>query len=60
MIGISEEEFVRRFECYDMDLEKSNGIRPWESNEKAKKDTDLSRSSGTIEASQNPENGEER
>lgn len=60
MIEIAESEFVQRFECYDMDLEKSKGIRPWESTEKEKKDTDLSRSSGTIEASQNQENGEER
>ena len=60
MIEIPESEFVQKFECYDTDLKKSKGIRPWESTEKEKKDTDLSRSSGTIEASQNPENGEER
>mgnify|MGYP004507517359 FL=1 len=60
MIGIPESEFVQRFECYDTDLAKTKGIRPWESSEKTKKDTDLSRGSGTIEASQNQENGEER
>ena len=51
MIGIPESEFVQRFECYDMDLEKSNGVRPWEeSKEKEQEEVDLSRSSGMVAA----------
>ena len=60
MIGLSEAEFIQRYECYDMDLEKSNGVRPWESKEKEKRDVNLSRSSGTVGVEQKMENyGEE-
>ena len=50
MIELPEEEFIKRFECYDMDLEKSNGVRPWESKEKEKEEADLTRSSGMVAA----------
>lgn len=53
MIGLPEEEFVKRFECYDMDLEKSNGVRPWEESkekEQEQEEVDLSRSSGMVAA----------
>lgn len=29
---ISEENFKKRFECYKLDLNKTNGVRPWEKN----------------------------
>ncbi|MEG1008481.1 MAG: hypothetical protein RSE41_02285 [Clostridia bacterium] len=29
-INISEEEFLNKFKCYDEDLKKTNGIKPWE------------------------------
>ena len=45
---LPQEEFIERFECYKEDLEKSNGIRPWESDEQEKEDIDLSKSSGEI------------
>ena len=48
MVELPEEEFIKRFECYDMDLEKSNGVRPWESKEKEQEKVDLSRSSGMV------------
>ena len=36
MIEISQEDFEKNFRCYDKDLEKSKGIRPWdEADEKA-------------------------
>lgn len=46
-IELSQEEFVERFDCYDKDLEKSNGVRPWESKSKEDKEIDLSKNSGT-------------
>ena len=53
MIELPEEEFIKRFECYDMDLEKSNGVRPWEESkekEQEQEEVDLSRSSGMVAA----------
>ena len=29
-VGLPEKEFEQRFECYQKDLEKQNGHRPWE------------------------------
>lgn len=29
-IRMSQEEFEKRFECYEMDMKKQNGKRPWE------------------------------
>lgn len=45
---ISKEEFLEQFECYKADLEKSNGIRPWEQPRDTKKQIDLASSSGTV------------
>ena len=28
--GLTMEEFEARYECYDFDLERANGTRPWE------------------------------
>lgn len=47
-IYISKEEFLEQFECYKADLEKSNGIRPWEQPRDTKKQIDLASSSGTV------------
>lgn len=48
-IYISKEEFLKQFECYKADLEKSNGIRPWEQQSRdTKKQIDLASSSGTV------------
>ena len=55
MVELPEEEFIKRFECYDMDLEKSNGVRPWEES-KEKEEVDLSRSSGMVGVEQKMEN----
>lgn len=46
-VYISKKEFLEQFECYDDDLAKSNGIRPWES-EQTEVNVDLATSSGTI------------
>lgn len=35
-IELTQKEFESRFECYDNDLEKYNGIRPWEDTEEIK------------------------
>jgi len=46
------EEFEKQFECYEWDLKKSNGIRPWEAKQ-IENQTDLSRSSGNLVATEN-------
>ena len=48
---IASEEFISRFECYEMDMKKQNGYRPWETVEEAQKVEDLTRSSGNVVAS---------
>ncbi len=55
-VELSTEEFISRFECYDFDLEKNNGIRPWETNEQEKVDINLAQSSGRVVVTE----GEER
>lgn len=49
-IPMTQEEFEERFECYELDLRESNGVRPWEENAQEKGQEDLSRSSGKIVA----------
>lgn len=51
--GLSPEQFVSRFECYDMDIEKQGGVRPWETDSRENVESDLSRSSGKIIADEN-------
>lgn len=46
------EEFEKQFECYQKDLDKLNGIRPWRSKQK-ETEIDLSRSSGNIIGTEN-------
>ena len=54
-VQLTEAEFVEQFECYENDLEKSNGIRPWESKEQEKEDINLATSSGKEVASKSEE-----
>ncbi len=56
LIEIKQEEFEKRFECYDRDLEKADGIRPWEDDKEQKENINLENSSGKLVA----EEGEER
>lgn len=51
-LEVNEEEFTRKFECYSRDLEKANGLRPWEYEEQENEKVDLSRSSGRIVATE--------
>lgn len=53
---IPQKEFEAKFECYDKDLEKQNGMRPWEISENEKEVEDLITSSGKVVAQE----GEER
>ena len=54
-IELPQEEFTKQFECYEEDLEKTNGIRPWETIEEQKHEIDLSKSSGKIVAEEGAE-----
>ena len=54
-VELTEAEFVEQFECYENDLEKSNGIRPWESSEQEKEDINLATSSGKEVANESEE-----
>ena len=47
-VGLSQEEFTEQFECYEEDLKRTNGLRPWEMMEQEKEEVDLSKSSGEI------------
>ena len=49
-IELSQKEFESKFECYDRDMEKQAGHRPWEDAEPLKESEELNRSSGTIVA----------
>jgi len=55
-IELEQQEFTEKFECYEADLEKHKGLRPWEISEKEEIIEDLTKSSGKIIAVE----GEER
>ena len=55
-IELTQEEFIKKFECYENDLQNNNGIRPWESEEQEEKEKNLATSSGKVVAGE----GEER
>lgn len=55
-IELSQKEFEEQYECYQMDLDRSGGIRPWESTEKTVETNNLAQSSGKVVACE----GEER
>ncbi len=48
MMELLEEEFTKKFECYEEDLKRTNGIRPWEVIEQEKEKIDMSKDSGKI------------
>lgn len=54
-IELPQEEFIQQFECYEEDLKKSKGVRPWETREQVIEDIDLSNSSGKVEAEEEQE-----
>lgn len=45
---IEKEEFIKKFDCYETDLQKNNGVRPWETIELEQKEINLATSSGNI------------
>ena len=55
-VRLEQKEFAERFECYETDLEKHQGQRPWEIEEKEEIVEDLTRGSGKVVAVE----GEER
>lgn len=60
--AMSKEEFTKKYECYEYDLRKTEGKRPWERGAK-EVEQDLTRSSGSAsEDLENPNNkkGDER
>lgn len=54
-VELSQKEFEERFECYEMDIEKYDGHRPWEEVEIKENLEDLTRSSGKVIASEGDE-----
>ncbi len=50
-----EEKFTERFECYDRDLERTKGVRPWEAEEQKKETQDLSKSSEAMDIKEEEE-----
>ena len=54
-IELPQKEFEEKFECYQMDLEKYNGKRPWETDEQIKEEENLATSSGKVENSESDE-----
>lgn len=55
-VELEQKEFAEKFECYEKDLEKNQGHRPWEISEKEEIVEDLTRGSGKVIAME----GEER
>jgi hypothetical protein len=54
-VKISRKGFEERFECYEKDMQKQNGNRPWEAVKTKGKIEDLNRSSGRIVADEGSE-----
>ena len=55
-VELEQRDFEEQYECYQMDLDRSGGIRPWESVEKTVEIKNLTQSSGKVVACE----GEER
>lgn len=55
-VELEQRDFEEQYECYQMDLDRSGGIRPWESVEKTEETKNLTQSSGKVVACE----GEER
>lgn len=47
-VELSQDDFTKKFDCYEMDLETTNGIRPWENQSKRDSNIDLSKTSGKV------------
>ena len=47
-VELTPEEFTNTFECYEKDLEKHDGKRPWEYDEQENEQINLATSSGTV------------
>lgn len=47
-VELTPEEFTNTFECYEKDLEKHDGKRPWEYDEQENEQINLAASSGTV------------
>lgn len=54
-VEVPQKEFESRFECYEMDMEKRGGHRPWEDLDRTEDLEDLNRSSGKVIASKGDE-----
>ena len=52
---MSQKDFEERFECYEMDMAKQSGHRPWEWVEPAKTFENLAQSSGKVAAREEEE-----
>lgn len=50
-VRMSKEEFCQNYDCYEMDIEKLDGVRPWEKNAKEIEE-DLNKSSGKVVANE--------
>lgn len=54
-ISLSQKEFEEKFECYENDLDLTNGVRPWEDHNNKQVVEDLTKSSGNIDTVQEEE-----
>lgn len=60
-IDIPKDEFTEKYECYEKDLSKNKGIRPWEKIEEPVEEfDDLTKSSGKIVATEKDDKGEDK
>lgn len=55
----NKDDFIIEYECYEKDMEKTDGLRPWEAGAKEVK-KDLNRSSGKVVAEKGEKEGYER
>lgn len=55
-VKMSKEKFVEKYDCYEKDIEKIGGVRPWEKNAEEIEE-DLNQSSGTVEMSESENEG---
>ena len=56
-LNSAQKQFEEKFECFDTDLQKNDGVRPWDDKSNEKSIQDLSTSSGEIEAKDKAEEG---
>lgn len=58
-VKMDKEEFIKVFECYDEDLRRQEGVRPWEERFR-QEEQDLSKSSGNVDNLAKEIKGDER